>query len=59
MAIFSIIFVILAIIIPIGIIALIVHLIGKKNSNNGEKKDNFEISFSLSQIPEYNVIFAL
>lgn len=42
MAIFSIIFVILAVIIPIGIIALIVHLIGKKNSNNGEKKDNFE-----------------
>ncbi len=42
MAIFSIIFIILAIIIPIGIIALIVHLIGKKNSNNGEKKDNFE-----------------
>ena len=42
MAIFSIIFIILALVIPIGIIALIVHLISKKNSNNGEKKDNFE-----------------
>ena len=42
MAIIGIVSVILAIVIPIGIIALIVHLISKRNANNGEKKDNFE-----------------
>lgn len=42
MAILAVVCVILAIVIPIGIIALIVHLISKRNSNNGEKKDNFE-----------------
>lgn len=42
MAIFGIIFIILALVFPIGIIALIVHLVSKKNANNGEKKDNFE-----------------
>jgi len=42
MAIFGVIAAILAIIFPIGIIALIVYLIVRKNSNNGEKKDDFE-----------------
>ncbi len=42
MAIIGIVSVILAIVIPICIIALVVHLISKRNSNNGEKKDNFE-----------------
>lgn len=43
MAIFGIIFIILALIIPIAIIALVIHLISKKNANNNvEKKDNFE-----------------
>ena len=42
MAIFGVIAVILAIIFPVGIIALIVYLVSRKNSNNGEKKDNFE-----------------
>lgn len=43
MAIFSIIIIILALIIPIGIVALVIHLVSKKNVNsNGEKKDNFE-----------------
>lgn len=42
MAIFGVITVILALIFPVGIIALIVYLVARKNSNNGEKKDNFE-----------------
>ena len=42
MAILGIVFAILAIIFPIGIIALIVYLVSRKNANNGEKKDNFE-----------------
>ena len=43
MAIFGVIFIILALIIPIGIVALVIHLISKKSANNnGEKKDNFE-----------------
>jgi len=42
MAIIGIVSVILAIVIPICIIALVVHLVSKKNANNGEKKDNFE-----------------
>ena len=42
MAIFGVIAVILALIFPIGIIALIVYLVARKKSNNDEKKDDFE-----------------
>lgn len=43
MAILGIITAVLALIIPIGIVALIIHLVSKKNANNNsEKKDNFE-----------------
>lgn len=42
MAIFGVIAVILALIFPVGIIALIVYLVARKKSNGEEKKDDFE-----------------